>query len=92
MFGHKKHTGDIHPHDLFKVRKVCFCHRAHQADAGIIDEDIEMGKMLEDMLHGFFAGDIAMQRPAAGQFGGQGFRLGGVNISDDDAGPGTAKR
>jgi len=82
----------IHPKEPLEVGRVGLLHAAHQADTGVVHQNIECREACERGLDGRFIGNIKYENGRAGQFPRQGFGSGLVDIGDGHLRAGRVER
>ena len=80
--GHQKHALHVDAQQLLKVRPAGFLDPAHQADAGVIDQDIERLDRADACVNRLLVGNVEDQHLRAAELGGEGSGAVAIDIGD----------
>ena len=82
---------DVDAHDAGEVLFGGVSDVADEADAGVVDEDVERGDGAEGARDGGGVGDVHLDGRCVGEFGGEGLGGGEVEVGDEDVSSGAGK-
>ena len=82
-FRHQIDATDVDAEDPVEVICASLFGIANQADARVVDKDIELFDVCHAFAHGVFVGNVEDLVGSAGEFGGERFGSGFVNIDDN---------